>query len=416
MSPSDKEGTDGPSEGAAPAPPGIRLRKTLGAAGIIIGSGLVVTMPFLDYLNGIRVSGALSAQDLGILAGFAILLTGMLLYLGSIISHMEHRHRGLEQRIEGLLEASEGEPGTGPDRTSMKKAAAAEIAGADEAPPASAADRPAEEPAPAPPAEEPAVASPPPGPAMAAEQKEVPVPVQPTEPAGPAVSGAAPSAGTDCPVCGNELTGGVCRHCITSSSIQSAYQELSRTKELGASVEEAAALLGNARNSLEEKDYLEAGEYVRNSRYLLEISAKTYFALRSAVDKAEAERRKLQDSGLDTTELSSKLSDVRSAIVRGEYQESKTLLDEEHSAAADLRLPYFQRPARAAAVEGARPDEAPKRPAPGAPAAEPPAVPPPSPAGTAVPKFSSGISACPKCGRKTMKGWKKCPHCLATLK
>ena len=22
---------------------------------------------------------------------------------------------------------------------------------------------------------------------------------------------------------------------------------------------------------------------------------------------------------------------------------------------------------------------------------------------------------CPKCGRKTMKGWKKCPHCLTPL-
>jgi outer membrane biosynthesis protein TonB len=228
-------------------------------------------------------------------------------------------------------------------------------------------------------------------------------------------------------------------------------------------VEEAAGLLGNARTSLEEKDYLEAGEYVRSSRYLLEISAKTYFALRSAVEKAETERKKLEESGLDTTELSSKLSDLRSAIVRGEYQEAKTLLDEERRAAADLRLPYFQRPASASEIKDGRPREKPKRaaskerpvpekkpsleerpahgempvpekipppremPAPEekpsprpepearAPAVEPPAAPPPSPSQKAVPKFSSGISACPNCGRKTMKGWKKCPHCLASL-
>jgi hypothetical protein len=115
-------------------------------------------------------------------------------------------------------------------------------------------------------------------------------------------------------------------------------------------VDEAAGLLASARDSLEERDYLQAGEYVRSSRYLLEISAKTYFALRSAAEKAESERRKLEESGIDTTELASKLSAVRSAIVGGDYQEAKRLLDEERSTASDMSLPYFQRPAAASAV------------------------------------------------------------------
>jgi hypothetical protein len=532
MSPPDSGGTEGPPVGAEPAPPGIRLRKLIGAAGIVTGSGMVIVMPFLDSLNGVRVSGALSAQDLGILAGFAILLTGVLLYLGSVISHMEHRHRGLEKRIEGLLGAPGEEPVAAPNSTVDDDAALARPA----AQPDAAAVPPAESPvqaretglAP----EASAVDSPATAHTETAEKVEAPVPIPETLPPVPGTSDAAPlapeatpPAGTVCPVCGNELTGGVCRHCITSAAIQGAYQELSRTQELGASVEEAAALLGSARDSLEMKDYREAGEYVRSSRYLLEISAKTYFALRSAVEKAESERKKLEDSGLDTTELSSKLSDARSAIVRGDYQEAKTILDQERSAVSDLRVPYFQRPARGApqgepgnvppsmasivskmpipvpapvfprreahvsvvpSKDGPEPKapgyakpatEAPikeepapevpgkEEPAPEPPAKEepepsseaagqeepaavpavpgkegtatgpslpvpdqPPAEPapvssaptvtdavPPAQSQRAVPKFSSGIAACPKCGRKTMKGWKKCPHCLAPL-
>lgn len=379
---------------------------------------------------------------------------------------------------------------------------------------------------------------------------------------------------TTCKVCGNELTGGVCRYCITSTTIQNAYQELSKTQELGASVEEATVLLSSARQSLEEKEYAEAGEYARSALHFLEISAKTYFALRGAVEKAETERRKLEDSGIDTSDLSSLLSDVRSAIVKGSYPEAKAILDQERRVETDLRVPYFQRPSTRSPPEKARlaraevrfaPSVAPvarpePRPAqtlvrspaqsahepqmtisppagpapaaaPAAPAeAEPPeakprlpepapspgqaippevkspgtgapsplAVPPPPatpgvppvelavpaqqqpeapppasepapyapepeprpvttapgplaepaaepatgtapipalepapeikpaeaagepilerrPAVPAVPKFSSGISGCPKCGRKTMKGWKKCPHCLTPL-
>jgi len=536
MSPPDSGGTEGPPVGAEPAPPGIRFRKAIGAAGIVTGSGMVIVMPFLDSLNGVHVSGALSAQDLGILAGFAILLTGVLLYLGSVISHMEHRHRGLEKRIEGLLGAPGEEPVAAPKSTVDDDAALAKPA----AEPDAAAVPPAESAVEARETSMTVDASAGPSPANAptetAVQVEAPVPVPGVAPPVPGTSEATPLAGTVCPVCGSELTGGVCRHCITSAAIQTAYQELSRTQELGVSVEEAAALLGSARDSLEENDYREAGEYVRSSRYLLEISAKTYFALRSAVEKAESERKKLEDSGLDTTELSSKLSDARSAIVRGEYQEAKTILDQERSVVSDLRVPYYQRPARAApqgesgnvpprmasivskmsipvpapvfprkeahvsvvpskeepeprapakkepapevpakewpapeapAKEGPAPEVPAKEgPAPEVPAKEMPApspeaagkeepaaaavvpgkeepatepsvpvpdqppyelapvssaptVPdagPPAQSQKAVPKFSSGIAACPKCGRKTMMGWKKCPHCLAPLK
>lgn len=535
MSPPDNGGTGGPPEGAEPAPHGIRLRKSLGAAGILIGSGLVVVMPFLDNLQGVRISGALSAQDIGILAGFAILLTGVALYLGSVISHMEHRHRGLEMRIENLMGASVIEPEAAPDGPAEKVAAAPKLPAAQEEPdviPTQKAPGPDE---PLPSAQEVAGAAAGTVPPVE-EQMEAGMAAAPAAKIAPAeAAGVASGPATDCPVCGNELTSGVCRHCITSAAIQSAYQQLSRTQELGASVEEAAGLLGNARDSLEEKDYLQAGEYVRSARYLLEISAKTYFALRSAVEKAESERRKLEDSGLDTTELSSKLSAVRSAIVQGEYQEAKKLLDEERSSASDLQLPYFQRPASVAAVglagtgqaqprpkatkqpqrttepsvaprnappnmlsvdvkqgppaapdtsrpevsepgpspdtgKGAAPKEppraqdasaripatpprevlapkesipsgeastavpesmSPQEPAPEAPAPVPtgaateastapapattPALEPPAPSQKAVPKFSSGITSCPKCGRKTMKGWKKCPHCLTVL-
>jgi hypothetical protein len=473
MSPPDNGGTGGPSEDAAPAPPGIRLRKTLGAAGIMIGSGLIIVTTFLESLNGVRFWGIISAQAVGNLAGFVILLTGALLYMSSAISHMEHRHRGLERRLESILEASGKGPDSGPGsapETSMEKVAAAPAPAADQTGQAAnlAEDVPdATEPLPAAGVAAGTAAEPSPAPGEKKEKTAAPAPV--ARPTQPETAEAAPAFGTNCPVCGSGLTAGVCRHCITSASIQSAYQELSRTQELGASVEEAAALLGNARNSLEENDYLQAGDYVRSSKYLLEISAKTYFALRSAVEKAEAERKKLEDSGLDTTELSSKLSDVRSAIVRGEYQEAKTILDGERRTASDLRLPYFQRPARTGVVEQARVHETPERaapperpvpgqkpvteekPVPGerlvleekpvpevkpvpeqepvpkqepapeegpaaiSPAAEPAASPPTSPSQTAVPKFSSGISACPKCGRKTMKGWKKCPHCLTAL-
>jgi len=491
MSPPDNGGTGGPSGDAAPAPPGIRLRKTLGAAGIMIGSGLIIVTTFLESLNGVRFWGIISAQAIGNLAGFVILLTGALLYMGSVISHMEHRHRGLERRLESILEASGKGPDSGPGpapETSVEKVAAAPAPAAaqtGQAAPLTEDVPDATEPLPAAGAAAGTAAEPSPEPGEKKEEAAAPAPdARPTQ---PETAEAAPAFGTSCPVCGSELTAGVCRHCITSASIQSAYQELSRTQELGASVEEAAALLGNARDSLEEKDYMQAGEYVRSSRYLLEISAKTYFALRSAVEKAEAERKKLEDSGLDTTELSSKLSDVRSAIVRGEYQEAKTILDGERRTASDLRLPYFQRPAKTNVVGEVKarqepqraappekpvteekavpleklvpgekpvpevepvleeepvfevrsvlkdepvpeikpvPEEAPdteekpvpeEEPAARAPAAEPAASPPPSPSQKAVPKFSSGISACPKCGRKTMKGWKKCPHCLTAL-
>jgi hypothetical protein len=451
MLPTDNQGTGEPPKGAALAPPGIQLRKTLGAAGIMIGSGLIVIMPFVDSLNGIRVSGALSAQDLGILAGFVILLSGMLLYLGSIISHMEHRHRGLEQKIEGLLEASGEEPKAESGKTAAKKSISGSrpdaeneqlVSQVDMAIEAREAGGTAVHPSgpetspvtPVPTTETASVDA-----ALTAETASVEAAptaetasVDATPPSETVPSVSVLPAGNTCPVCGNELTGGVCRYCITSASIQSAYQELSRTQELGASVEEAAVLLENARSSLEEKDYLEAGEYVRSSRHFLEISAKTYFALRSAVEKAEAERKKLEDSSLDTTELSSKLSDLRSAIVRGDYQEAKTLLDEERLAASDLRVPYFQRPARATPREELQLQKTPapvslnQKPAASEPAAETasagpaPSVAPAggltSPAQATVPKFSSGISACPKCGRKTMKGWKKCPHCLTALK
>jgi len=460
MSPPEIGGTSGPPEGAEPAPSGIRMRKTLGAAGIIIGSGLIIVMPFLDSLNGVSVSGAISAQDIGTLAGFVILLSGVLLYLGSVISHMEHRHRGLERRLEGLLEGSgkepEAGPGSVPESPVEKEATTPDHSAAKQGPAFAPAEKAPETVEPLPAAGAAAGTAPESPPAAEEKMEETVAVPPPAQPILPETAQAVPATGTDCPVCGNELTGGVCRHCITSAAIQNAYQELSRTQELGVWVDETAGLLASARDSLEEKDYLQAGEYVRSSKYLLEISAKTYFALRSAVEKAESERRKLEESGIDTTELASKLSAVRSTIVGGDYQEAKRLLDEERSTASDLSLPYFQRPAAASAVgqaAGGQPQPKPwaqkqpvrfpekppatamappEEPAPAAagPVTGPESIPPseaaapsptpaeepPAPSQKAVPKFSSGITACPNCGRKTMSGWKKCPHCLAVLR
>ena len=369
----------------------------------MIGTGLVVIMPFLDGLNGIRVSGALSAQDMGILAGFVVLLSGLLLYLGSIISYMEHRYRELELKVEGLSAASGEMPRAAPGKAIQKKTITASPPDAPDEIPAPAADDATE-------AREPMAAPPPEANGTAAHAPPAePAAVTPAPPPAerPAYDyGTSPAPGAAaCRVCGNELSAGVCRYCITSASVQSAYQELSRTQELGASVEDATVLLENAQRSLEEKEYLEAGDLLRSSRHFLEISAKTYFALRGAVEKAEAERKKLEDSGLDTTELSSKLSDIRSATLKGSYHEAKALIDEERRAADDLRLPYFQRPAKTIVRKPLT-----------APAIEPSDAKPKAPtAPAAVPRFVSGISGCPKCGRRTMKGWKKCPHCLTSL-
>ena len=559
MPQSEKGGPIIPFSGTAPSPPGVILRKTLGAVGVIIGTGLVVVMPFLDGLNGIRVSGAISAQDMGILAGFVVLLGGLLLYLGSIISFLEHRYRELELKVEGLSAGTGERPSAGPGKAIQKKTTEEGIPVSDDEIPAPAADDATEAREPLPPdgvaasahtapagqAGEPLTTAAPspeangtaaPAPrsvpasvksSIAAEPASVtssaaaepasvtssataepasvtssaaaePASVTPstaTQPATPAPAplpaekpaydyGTSPAQGAAvCRVCGNELSAGVCRYCITSASIQSAYQELSRTQELGDSIEEPAVLLESARRSLEEKDFLEAGEFVRSSRHFLEISAKTYFALRAAVEKAEAERKRLEDSGLDTTELSSKLSDVRSAIVKGTYHEAKALIDDERRAADDLRLPYFQRPSKSPVKKGSAappalpatrtapvrhepPAAMPARPGPPlseatvqpgtvteAPAMEMPAaakpeltatsgptaakpeltVPEPSggqmvseipaepapskapPVPAAVQRFKSGISGCPKCGRRTMNGWKKCPHCLTAL-
>lgn len=628
-------------------------------------------MPFMDALNETRISGALSVQDLGILLGVVILISGLLLFLRPI-SDLERRYHELALKVESLSAASterpaaqdaapavllartekapEGMPAgspaagavtvpeTGPSKereadtvpaavtpaeptaTPAKKEAEAtrhapSPAVADRAPPRPpppsegapakapvrtqppAGDEIEAHPAELPPGEKEEWTAPGPTPstAVAVAGPSVPPsdgtpPASPTpSPATPGSSGPASTYGealtydygtraaqgaTTCKVCGNELTGGICRYCITSTSIQNAYQELSKTQELGASVEEATVLLSSARQSLEENEYSEAVEYTRSALHFLEISAKTYFALRGAVEKAEADRRKLEDSGIDTSDLSALVSDVRSAIVKGNYPEAKAILDQERRVETDLRVPYFQRPSTRSAPEKARPagaevkfatsvaraarpeprpaqtmvrkpaDAAPQpqstispaarlppvaatataepaappearpplpepAPSPGqaipseakAPEAEPPSSqaapslsaepkiaaagptgpaqrgpeaplpatePPPyasgpepgpektapgpttepsaepatgpvpmpamkpspevkpaeaageplierRPAVPAVPKFSSGISGCPKCGRKTMKGWKKCPHCLTPL-